>query len=136
MKLMPRFTTAVALLGSVLLAGIACSIGSAQAADDKVTFHRDVEPILAKQCQSCHRPGQVAPMPFLTYKDTKPWAQKIKVLITDRKMPPVIGTPHYTVLTRGEGLTEAEIATLVKWVDQGAPEGKASDTKPAPKQTK
>ena len=69
-------------------------------------------------------------MYFLTYETTRPWASQIKVMVAAKKMPPVVGTPHYTVLTRGEGLTQAEISTLVKWVDNGAPEGTARDAKP------
>ena len=103
-----------------LFIGVALSLGIAKAAARPVTFQRDVLPILAKHCQDCHRPGQVAPMSFLTYQTTRPWAPQIKALVRDKKMPPVVGTPHYTVLTKGEGLTEAEIITLGKWVDDGA----------------
>jgi len=53
-------------------------------------------------------------------------------MVTAKKMPPSVGSPHYTVLTRGEGLTQTEIETLVKWVDQGAQEGTASEAKPPP----
>ena len=43
--------------------------GGALTADSPaVTFHKDVEPILQKNCQTCHRPGQVAPMSFMTYE--------------------------------------------------------------------
>jgi len=59
-------------------------------------------------------------MSFLTYETTWPWAKQIKAMVTAKKMPPSVGSPHYTVLTRGEGLTQTEIETLVKWVDQGA----------------
>jgi hypothetical protein len=96
------------------------------------TFHEDIQPILAKHCQTCHTRGQVAPMPLVTYADTKPFAAKIKELVAAKKMPPVIGTPHYTVLTRGEGLTQTEVNTLTKWVDGGAPEGAAGRGKQAP----
>ena len=104
----------------------------AAAAEEPVTYQRDVLPIIAKYCQNCHRPGQVAPMSFLTYETTWPWAKQIKAMVTAKKMPPSVGSPHYTVLTRGEGLTQTEIETLVKWVDQGAQEGTASEAKPPP----
>ena len=71
-------------------------------------------------------------MSFLTYETTRPWAAQIKALVTAKKMPPLVGSPHYIVLTRGEGLTQSEIGTLVKWVDAGAAEGTARDAKPAP----
>ena len=88
-----------------------------------ITFHRDVLPILAKNCQGCHRPGQIAPMSFLTYAETRPWAPKIKAVVSTRKMPPAVSDPHFPVLTGNDGLTVAEIGILVKWVDGGAPEG-------------
>ena len=93
-----------------------------------ITFHRDVLPILAKDCQGCHRPGQIAPMSFLTYATTRPWAEQIKAVVSKKKMPPAVSNPHYPVLTRNDGLAQAEIDILVKWVESGAPEG----TPPAP----
>ena len=117
-------------------AGILFVSGAISAAAVSTTFTQDVQPILAKHCQSCHSPGQVAPMSFLTYTATKPWAAKIKEVVLAKKMPPVIGTPHYSVLTRGEGLTQSEINTLVKWVDEGAVEGAANGAKTAPAEQK
>ena len=80
--------------------------------------------------------GEVAPMPLMTYADTKPQAAKIKDLVSGKKMPPVIGTPHYAVLTRGEGLTQAEINTLVRWADTGAREGAPAHNKSTPTPSK
>ena len=114
-----------------MLASVFLFTGIARAADvteGHVTFQRDILPILAKHCQNCHRPGQVAPMSFLTYETTRPWAPQIKTVVTVKKMPPTVGSPHYMALTRGEGMTQTEITTLVKWVDEGAPEG----AKPTP----
>jgi hypothetical protein len=121
--------TGTILVGVALLTTVP---RGADAAEQPITFQRNVLPILAKYCQNCHRPGQVAPMSFLTYETTRPWAKQIKAVVTAKGMPPLVGSPHYTVLTRGEGLTQAEIETLVKWVDQGAPEGTASEAKPTP----
>ena len=127
---MLRLSNAEMLLAGavLLLAGGA----SADVAVGRVTFQRDVLPILEKHCQGCHRPGQIAPMSFLTYETTRPWAAQIKAVVAARKMPPAVGTPHYIVLTRGEGLTQAEINTLVAWVDEGALKGTAGNAKPAP----
>jgi hypothetical protein len=55
------------VVSAVLMSGVA-----AFAAQNAVTFHKDVEPILQRNCQTCHRPGQVAPMSFLTYADVRP----------------------------------------------------------------
>ena len=94
-----------------------------------VTFHRDVLPILAKDCQGCHRPGQIAPMSFLTYAETRPWAPRIKTVVTTKKMPPAASNPHIPLLTGHDALTQSEIETLVKWVDGGAPEGSLTPEK-------
>jgi hypothetical protein len=108
----------------MIVAGLASAPVSADdAAVSRVTFHRDVLPILAKNCQGCHRPGQIAPMSFLTYATTRPWAAQIKAVAISKKMPPAVTSPHYPVLTRDDGLTQAEIDVLVKWADSGAPEG-------------
>src|SRR5579863_8206335 len=59
-----------------------------------VTFNKDVLPILQKNCQTCHRPGQVAPMSFLSYQSTRPWAQAMKAAVAARKMPPWFADPR------------------------------------------
>ena len=77
-----------------LLAGVALFTGSpraAEAAEKPITFQHDVLPILAKYCQNCHRPGSVAPMSFLTYETTRPWAAQIKAVVTAKNRPPLAG---------------------------------------------
>jgi hypothetical protein len=96
-----------------------------------VTFDRDVLPILQKNCQACHRPGEVAPMPLMTYQDARPWAKAIKAAALTRKMPPWYADPQYGHFANEHKLTDAQIATLASWADNGAPEGDAK-SKPAP----
>src|SRR5262245_35545329 len=61
----------------------------------QVTFNKDVLPILQKNCQSCHRPGQIAPMSFLTYQDARPWAKAMKAAVVTKKMPPWFADPQF-----------------------------------------
>ena len=96
-----------------------------------VTFNKDVLPILEKNCQSCHRPGEVAPMSLLSYSDARPWAKAIKAAVVSRKMPPWLADPSFGHFQNDRTLSAEEIATLTSWVDNGAPEGDAKD-KPAP----
>jgi hypothetical protein len=100
-------------------------------ANNPITFNRDVLPILQKHCQTCHRPGQVAPMPLLTYATTRPWAKAIKTAVLSRKMPPWFADPRYGHFANDPSLSQNEIETLAKWADSGAPEGDAHDA-PAP----
>jgi len=96
-----------------------------------VTFHRDVLPILQRNCQSCHRPGQVAPMSFLTYQSTRPWAKAMKAAVATRKMPPWFADPQHGPYLNDRSLKPGEIQTIAKWADSGAPEGDSKDA-PAP----
>ena len=59
------------------------------------TFFKNVAPILEQHCQTCHRPGEVAPMPLLTYTDARPWAKTIKTAVLSHKMPPWYADPHF-----------------------------------------
>jgi len=110
-----------------LIAGIlfAAAGSAADRVEGRITFNRDVLPILEKNCQGCHRPGQIAPMSFLTYETTRPWAPQIKAVVAAKKMPPAVTSPHYIVLTKEDGLTQTEIDVIVQWVDEGAAEGTA-----------
>ncbi len=96
-----------------------------------VTFNKEVLPILQKNCQTCHRPGEVAPMALLTYEQTRPWAKAIKTAVVTKKMPPWFADPRYGHFSNERKLTAEEIHTLVAWADQGAMEGDAKD-RPAP----
>jgi hypothetical protein len=95
-----------------------------------VTFYKDVLPVLQKNCQTCHRPGEIAPASFLSYETTRPWAKSIKTAVLTRKMPPWFADPHYGKFANDRSLAEPDIRTLVSWVDAGAPAG---DPKDAPK---
>src|SRR5260370_20232535 len=87
-----------------------------------VTFNKDVLPILQRNCQTCHRPGQIAPMSFLTYQSTRPWAKAMKAAVASRKMPPWFADPRVGHFLNDRSLTPGEIDTIAKWADSGPPE--------------
>jgi len=110
---------------------VAAVLGVTAMADSPgVSFHKDIEPILQKNCQTCHRPGQVAPMSFLTYENVRPWARAMKTAVESRKMPPWFADPQYGPYLNDRSLKPAEIEAIAKWVDTGAPEGATSDAPP------
>ena len=114
------------------LSGLVVATGAAFAADSAaVTFHKDVEPLLQKNCQICHRPGQVAPMSFLTYQNVRPWAKAMKAAVATRKMPPWFADPQYGPYSNDRSLKKEEIDLIAQWADAGAPEGDAKDAPPA-----
>jgi hypothetical protein len=122
---------AVGLVGAVLLVLAALSRPSAQTASGAVTFHKDVEPILQKSCQNCHRPGQIAPMALLSYQDARPWARSIRNAVVRKTMPPWFADAAYGHILNERRLAAADIDTITKWVDAGAPEGNPKDAPPA-----
>ena len=107
-----------------------CSIAAAATSAPQVTYTQDIAPILAKNCQGCHRPGEAAPMPFLSYQQVRPWAKAIKEAVLLKKMPPWFADPHYGKFRNDRSLAQKDIDTLAAWADAGAPEG---DSKAVPK---
>jgi hypothetical protein len=98
---------------------------------DSPTFNRDVLPILQERCQECHRPGQIAPMPLLTYKEARPWAKAIVEATQRRTMPPWFADPSYGDFANNPSLSRAEIDTIAAWAGAGSPEGSPTE-KPQP----
>jgi hypothetical protein len=97
-----------------------------------MTFSKDVAPIFQAKCVSCHEPGSIAPMSLRTYEDARPWVRSIKQRVATRQMPPwhidrSVGVQHFK---NDMSLTDGQIATIVAWVDQGAPQGDPKDLPP------
>ncbi len=111
-------------------------VGAAMAAEissppvTPVTFNKVVLPILQKNCQSCHRPGQIAPMSLLTYQSARPWAKAMKSAVVQRMMPPWFADAQYGHFTNDRSLKPEDIDTIARWADSGALEGDAKDTPP------
>ena len=95
-----------------------------------ITFNQDILPILQKRCQSCHRPGEVAPMSLLNYAEARPWAKAIKAAVATLTMPPWFADPNYGHFLNDPRLSSSEIAKIVSWAEHGAPEGKRRNIPP------
>lgn len=105
---------------------------AAKPADGVPTFSKDVAPILYKNCIGCHRPGEIAPMSLITYKDVRPWARSIRDEVSDATMPPWHADAKHGTFANDRSLTAADRETIVKWASGGAPEGNPADLPPAP----
>jgi mono/diheme cytochrome c family protein len=97
------------------------------------TFSRDVAPILYQNCANCHRPGEIAPMSLLSYKDARPWARAIRDRVSAGTMPPWHADPAYGQFANDRRLNDADKDTILRWVDGGAPEGNPADLPGAPR---
>ena len=96
------------------------------------TYNKDVAPILWKNCAGCHRPGEVGPFSLLTYKDAAKRASDLAEITRERRMPPWKAEPDFGEFHDERRLSEADIQTIERWVENGSPEGDAKDIRHAP----
>jgi len=124
------FAAAASIALVSLTLGSLSAPGFAASADAEITFHRDVEPVLQQHCQTCHRPGDIGPMPLLTYEQTRPWAKAIRAAVGGREMPPWHADRRYGAFSNDRSLSDEEIRTLVRWAETGARQGSIADAPP------
>jgi peroxiredoxin len=108
-----------------------CLIGRAAAARvEGVTYAKHVAPILQARCQECHRPGEIAPFSLLTYDSARGWADTIREVVREERMPPWYADPRHGQFENDRRLTRAESDTLLAWVAAGCPKGDDKDLPP------
>jgi hypothetical protein len=118
-----------ALAGTIL---VVPALALAQSGKAAPTFTKDVASIFQEKCESCHRPDSIAPMSLVSYEESRPWARSIKNRVASRQMPPwhidkSIGIQDFQ---NDRSLTDAQVDTIVRWVDAGAPKGDPKDMPP------
>jgi hypothetical protein len=129
-----RITIAVFLLASALVLPQGAFAQTSSAIGQPPTFAKHVAPILQEKCEVCHRPGNIGPMSLITYEEVRPWVRSIKSRVINREMPPWhldkgVGIQKFV---NDRSLSDAQIDTIVRWIDAGAPRGEMKDM-PTPK---
>ena len=94
------------------------------------TWTRDVGPLMATSCMSCHRPGEVAPMSLLSYEEARPWARSIRQVVREGIMPPWKADPRYGRFSNDRRLTGEQVRKIMDWVAADAPRGDGEFTPP------
>ncbi len=123
----------------VALVLLACSgllfarLSTSQPACPAPSFYKEVLPILQQHCQVCHRPGEIGPMPLVTYNQTRPWANSIAKRTRSKNMPPWFADPRFGHFSNNPSLSPEEIETLTRWAGAHAPEGDRRDAPPGPR---
>jgi len=123
-------------LAALMIFGPAPSAQRATAPAGEVTFAKDIVPVLQRSCQNCHRADGVAPMSLVTYEEVRPWAKSIKARTSIGPHRGVM-PPWYVEKNIGiqrfkddPSLSDAEIAKIATWADNGAPLGNPADMPP------
>jgi cytochrome c5 len=127
-----KLTLATGALAAAALLGLPRMAASAEPAAANPTFSKDIAPIFQAKCQSCHEPGSIGPMSLMTYDEARPWARSIKARVGSRQMPPwhidrSVGVQKFK---NDMSLSDDQVETIVKWVDNGAPQGNPGDMPP------
>ncbi|MFZ5469637.1 MAG: hypothetical protein ACOZIN_09385 [Myxococcota bacterium] len=97
-----------------------------------LTYYKDAVPVLRARCQSCHTTGGIAPFPLTTYDETFLHKEAIASAVSTRRMPPWLPDESCRELLESRRLAQAEMDTLVGWVNEGARAGDPADARPAP----
>jgi peroxiredoxin/mono/diheme cytochrome c family protein len=112
------------------LSGCLITRGKKPRVDGQVTYAKQVSRILQKRCQECHRPGEIGPFSLLTYDDAKDWADTIREVVKEERMPPWHPDPRFGHFSNDRRLSRAEADTLLAWTEQGCPKGDEKDLPP------
>src|SRR5262249_54865597 len=99
----------------------------------QVTFNKHIAPILFANCAACHHTGGAGPFSLIEYQEVKKRAGQIVTVTGSRYMPPWLPEPGYGEFAGARRLSDEQIETIRRWVEQGMIEGDKSDLPPAPR---
>ena len=114
-----------------------CLIGRVRDPDanSPVTWSEHIAPIFQRRCQACHRQGQIAPFPLMSYDDVRGWEAMIREVIELGRMPPWHADAPRGQFANDARLTDEEKLQIFTWIEHGAPEGDPSKAPPPAKFT-
>ncbi|MEM7454852.1 MAG: redoxin domain-containing protein [Planctomycetota bacterium] len=110
---------------------VGCHIGRSTRvnadSDSEITYARHISRILQEKCVSCHRPGEIGPFSLTDYDEVSGWADMIREVINEKRMPPWHANPEHGTFMNDIRLSDQEIELINRWVDEGVAEGDAAD---------
>jgi mono/diheme cytochrome c family protein len=109
-------------VGAFLLCRLTLALGAHDRITTRVTWDREIAPIVSARCADCHRAGGRSTIPLATYQEARPWAVAIKEEVLTRRMPKWNAARGYGDFANDPSLSPFEIALIAAWVDGGAPE--------------
>lgn len=101
--------------------------------DSPVTYTKHIAPIMVKNCVECHRPGEIAPFSLTNYSEVVGWAETIREVVDENRMPPWHADPKHGKFKNERRLSDDEKKLIATWVKNGAPKGNPKDMPAMPK---
>ncbi len=86
-------------------------------------YSSEVAPIVVEQCASCHREGGIGPFAMDSHLMLQGWSPMIREVLLTKRMPPTQVDPNIGHFTNARYISDADMQTLVHWIDAGAPRG-------------
>jgi len=113
---------------------VGCYIGRMpKPTGSEVTYSREIARIFQNRCVECHREGEIGPFTLTSYEDAIGWAETIREVVDQGRMPPWFADPKIGHFINDARLSDEEKRQIFAWVDAGCPEGDQSDL-PEPRQ--
>lgn len=110
---------------------LALAPSASRAEGAKLTFHKDIEPVMQKNCQGCHHPGTVAPMSFMSFEEVRPWVKSIEKAVSTGQMPPWHADAPHGLFKNDIRLAKVDQEKILGWISGGAVAGDSKDAPPA-----
>uniref|UniRef100_UPI0025D3E6AA monooxygenase n=1 Tax=uncultured Phenylobacterium sp. TaxID=349273 RepID=UPI0025D3E6AA len=117
----------VAFKGLPATGGVIAFPAKSKGGYEKITYTRDIAPIIEKKCATCHQPNAIGPMPLTSYEQVKGFSPMIREVIRTNRMPPYLADQAVGHFMDDDRLTPEQIKTMVHWVEGGAQRGSGPD---------
>ncbi|WP_339857817.1 hypothetical protein [Pseudohongiella acticola] len=87
-----------------------------------VSYQSEIAPILQRRCAHCHVEEGLAPWAMNRHLMILGWSPMIREVVMTRRMPPGQIDGYVGDWQQTHELPAQELATLIHWIDQGAPQ--------------
>ena len=96
-------------------------------ADMKISYVREIAPIIQEKCVFCHQSGGIGPMKLTSYEQIKAFSPMIREVVRTQRMPPWRADPTVGHFLNDKSLSPTQTKTLVHWIEAGSPRGEGVD---------
>lgn len=97
-----------------------------------LNYYADIKPLLTTRCLSCHSAHGIAPFALGSYEEVVAVGAAVAHAVQQRDMPPWPADGQCREYQGDLSLSDAEIARIASWVEQGMRKGEPREERAAP----